>query len=128
MTKQENYSQRVADLIEQAFHCLGDGLAREPGDGREDFLEEAQLRMAAAQAIASLATARESRVRALLQLAALESVGGDAPEPLIAREAYAQAALMLGMVEDLDEMTMEQLRDLLTGDKDPADADLGDLS
>lgn len=132
MTKQENnpnYPQQVADLIERAFQNLGAGLVEDPGsDARECFTLEARLQVAAAQALATLGHAREARVQALSQLAALESVGGEAPDPLIAREAYAQAALMLGLADDPDDLSLEDLRAALAGDADAKlDADLGDL-
>lgn len=127
MTKQDDYAAQVADLMGNAFEALGKGLGRLPGDGREELILEAQFQMGAAQALASLASAAEARVQSLIQMAALESVAGDKPDPVIAQEAYGAAAVLLGLAELEDGQSLEDLRAALGLDDDAKDAELGDL-
>lgn len=132
MTEQNPYPAQVADLINQAFATLGEGLEREAQAERDEFLEEAKLRMAAAQAIAALAHAHETRALALATLAGLDPVqvdqAGDLP-----REALIAAARALSLVDEddapaEDDAAIERMiADGLLASGDPADADLGDL-
>lgn len=128
MTEHNPYPAQVADLVTQAFSSLADGLARMPGDGREDHLAEANARFQAAQAIASLAHAHETRTLALATLAGLDPVKVEQAGP-IPQEAYLAAAASLGLLflEEGQDATLEALRAALAGD-DPADADLGDFN
>lgn len=130
MTQRDNYEEQVADLVSVAFDNLGDALKQPAGAHRNALTAKAQLQVEAAQVLATLNLARESRVRALLDVAAIETVGGDPVSTAVAREAYATAVIALGLVEDEDanKMTTEQLMEALGFDgNDPADADLGDL-
>lgn len=130
MTQPDNYEERVADLVSVAFDNLGEALKQPAGAHRNALAAKAQLQVDAAQVLATLNLARESRVRALLDVAAMATVGGEPVTPEVAREAYATAVIALGLVEDEDAagMTTEQLMGALGYEgKDPADADLGDL-
>jgi hypothetical protein len=126
MTNQEDYTERVADLVATAFDTMGEALAKPAGVARNGLTAKAQLQMEAAQAVATLAHARETRILALATLAGLDPVkvdqAGDLP-----REAYLAAAYALGLVDEGDQVDVEALKRQLTGDHDPADADLGDL-
>lgn len=123
MTEQNPYPAQVADLIAGAFERF---------DANTDALEvpdveRAVLQMQAAQAIATLALASETRIQSFITLAGLKAVGGEAPNPEIARQAYTAAAIALGLVDgEPDQADIDDLMAALRGD-DPADKDLGDL-
>lgn len=132
MTEQNPYPAQVADLVSQAFAALGAGFALEPGDDRDNHLAEAQAQLAAAQAIATLAHAHETRTLALVTLAGLDPVQvGEAGE--LPREALITAARALNLVDEddapaEDDAAIERMiADGLLASGDPADADLGDL-
>lgn len=128
MTEHNPYPAQVADLVTNAFQSLGDGLASEHPADREHHLAEANARFQAAQAIASLAHAHETRTLALATLAGLDPVKVEQAGP-IPQEAYLAAAASLGLLflEEGQDATLEALRAALAGD-DPADADLGDFN
>ena len=130
MTQPDNYEERVADLVSAAFDTLGEALKNPAGAVRNGLTAKAQLQVEAAQVLAILNLARESRVRALLDVAAIGEVAGEPVAPVVAREAYITAGLALGLIDEDEapEMTTEELLDALGhGGNDPADADLGDL-
>lgn len=118
--------EQVADLIKQAFSEAANEVVTSP-HGPPPPTSVTLLRIHAAQAIATLELARETKIQNLILLAGLESVAGTAPNPEIAQEAYTAAVMALGLAEDPEDgMTSEQFADLFADD-DPADADLGDL-
>ena len=130
MTNQEDYSERVADLVSTAFDNMGEALKQPAGAKRNGLTDKAKLQVAAAQVLATLNLSREQRIRNLIALADV-TLGGAAPDPALVREAYATAAIAMGLVEDEDAeaMSTEELLEALGhgGKGDPADADLGDL-
>jgi hypothetical protein len=130
MTEHNPYPAQVADLISQAFATLGEGLERETQPERDEFLEEARSKRAAAQAVATLAHAHETRILALATLAGLDPVKVEAAGPL-PQEAFAAAAVALGLVEGDadDESATDPLiaADLLAAKDAETDAELGDL-
>lgn len=129
MTKQDNnpdYSAQVADLVEQAFKDLGNGLVEDHGsNARDNFLAEAQARLAAAQTIATLANAREARIHNLLMAATAAPGNGAELNTELVEAAYGAALTMLGLAEE-DPRDLAELRAAL-GLDDPADRDHGDL-
>jgi len=125
---QKNYHEQTAELIESAFKDLGNAMSNTTTEERAGHTAIADLKIKAAQAVATLAHARETRVLAIATLAGLDprevDQRGDLP-----REAYAAAAVALGLVEDQGadgDLSMEELREAL-GAEDPADKDMGDL-
>lgn len=129
MTKQENnpdYSAQVADLMEEAFSTLGDALALETGtQARTNGITRAQLQVAAAQTIATLANAREARIHNLLMAATAAPGNGAELNTELVEAAYGAALTMLGLAEE-DPRDLAELRAAL-GLDDPADRDHGDL-
>lgn len=120
MTEHNPYPAQVADLITDGMAALGDGLTHDPGAVRDKFLAESRAKLAAAQAVATLAHAHETRTAALVALAALDPSKVEQAGPL-PQEAYLAAAYALGMADD-DDAPAE-----VHGENDPADADFGDL-
>jgi hypothetical protein len=130
MTEHNPYPAQVADLITEAFQDLGTGLSNEhPGD-RPYYLARATAKFSAAQAVATLAHAHETRVLALATLAGLDPVKVEAAGPL-PQEAFAAAAVALGLVEEDadDESVTDSLiaAGLLEAKDAETDAELGDL-
>ena len=125
MTDSKSYEDQVADLVSVAFDTLGEALKHPAGAARNGLTTKAQLQVEAAQVLATLNLARESRIRALLDIASIDKVAGDPVDPALAREAYVTAAIALGLVADEDAAgmtTAELLAALGHGDDD-----LGDL-
>ena len=130
MTEHNPYPAQVAELIEDAFKRLGNALAMSPGKRRNDMTLEAQLKVEAAQALATLAHAHETRVLALATLAGLDPVKVEASGPM-PQEAYTAAAVALGLVEeDADDTSAADAliaAGLLDAKDAETDAELGDL-
>lgn len=127
MTKQEDYPAQVAELIEQSFKCLGNSMASTDPEERAAYAIQADIKVKAAQAISTLATARETRIQTLVGLATAVPADGSPVNPDLVQEAYTAAAYGLGLIqEEPDQERIEEIRRALQLD-DPADADLGDL-
>lgn len=119
--KENDYPAQTAEMIERAFDDLRDGTAAEIASGR----------LLAAQAIATLGAARETRIQSLLMVATAAPADGRSLNPELTEAAYGAALTMLGLVDeeppmDLTAERLEYLRSVGL-DNDPADADLGDL-
>lgn len=130
MTEHNPYPAQVADLITAAMDNLGTALTLENADSREEYLARSTAKLAAAQAVATLAHAHETRVLALATLAGLDPVKVEASGPM-PQEAYTAAAVALGLVEeDADDASAADAliaAGLLDARDAETDAELGDL-
>lgn len=125
---QEDYADKVADLVSNAFDNMGEALKQPAGAKRNGLTDKAKLQVAAAQVLASLNTAREIRIQTLAILAGLDPAEVH-QRGAMSIEAFTSAGWALGLIEEDDSTSMDaEALDAVMAERDAqTDAELGDL-